>query len=379
MSAYDKSEVLTVLKKTNEYRKAVGKKPLKWDENLAAYAQMRSQELVEAYGHTRPDGSNANSGVIWTYGATGENIAAGQDNAEVVSLAWKNSPGHYANMIDDNYERIGIGLARVPDALDNPLNKNQQKYHYYWTQTFVGGNATSPYSFDHSQSPKEPDVISILGQRIVLTPKYELSFIGGNPITTNASQAYSEGELSHPIYKKSLKFSGDGFDAIVQDPKTGGFIYQTIGEIVDTSQDYYPVQYVNIGQPTTPNDITTIKATYRGVALGNINQDTHYYSDVMAKVTGKEMDIEFSNTRFNYNNDGLYIFSSNLPEGEGPNFKETMQWDNKTHQFVKNNSENGNHIQARFYGPNGEEIGGQFERVIKYLGQYQGAFGAKKQ
>ncbi|MBR0574691.1 MULTISPECIES: CAP domain-containing protein, partial [Pasteurellaceae] len=164
------------MKKTNEYRQAVGKPPLEWDEKLAAYAQMRSQELVKQYGHTRPNGTDSSSEIIITYGAVGENIAVGQDNAEDVSLGWKNSPGHYRSMISGNFSRIGIGLVRVPKASD------PQGYTYYWTQTFGGGNAESPYTFDENRKPKEPDVINILGNNIVLLEENKLDIQGGEEV-----------------------------------------------------------------------------------------------------------------------------------------------------------------------------------------------------
>ncbi|MDP8046246.1 CAP domain-containing protein [Pasteurella atlantica] len=372
LSAYDKAQVLKVLKKTNEYRQAVGKPPLEWDEKLAAYAQMRSQEIAEKYNppHKRPDGKDWSSEIIMTYGAIGENIAAGQGNAEEVSLGWKNSPGHYRNMISGNFSRIGIGLVRVPNASD------PQGYTYYWTQTFGGGNAKSPYTFDENRKPKEPDVINILGNNIVLLEENKLDIQGGEEVASNASIAYKRGQLRHPAYSKSLKFSYDGFDAIVQDPKATGFEYQTFGEIVDGNQ--FPVQYINIGKATTPDDISIVRATYKGVALGSVKQHKHYYSDVTADIADKNMHIVFSNTRFNDQGDDVAFFSPNTPQGRGLNFSENMQWDSQKHRFVKEDTQ-GNHIHAHFYGPNGEEIGGQFDRDVTDLGRYRGAFGAKKQ
>ncbi|MDP8042724.1 MULTISPECIES: transferrin-binding protein-like solute binding protein, partial [Pasteurellaceae] len=72
------------------------------------------------------------------------------------------------------------------------------------------------------------------------------------------------------------------------------------------------------------------------------------------------------------------FFSPNTPQGRGLNFSENMQWDSQKHRFVKEDTQ-GNHIHAHFYGPNGEEIGGQFDRDVTDLGRYRGAFGAKKQ
>ena len=41
--------------------------------------------------------------------AGGENIAAGQRSAVEVNEDWTNSPGHYANMINPAYTKLGVG------------------------------------------------------------------------------------------------------------------------------------------------------------------------------------------------------------------------------------------------------------------------------
>ncbi len=372
LSAYDKEQVLKVFEKVNEYRKAVGKKPLVWDEKLAAYAQMRSQELVTKYSHTRPNGEEPNSEIYFTAGAIGENIAAGQGNAEEVSLSWKNSPPHYKNIINDDFNKIGIGFVRVPNKSD------PQGYTYYWTQIFGGGNAESPYSFDNNRQPKEPDIIKLLGKNIILLDENKLKLQGGKEVVSNASKAYKEKRLDHPIYSKSLQFSDSNFSAIIQDPATVGFNYQTFGEIVDTDQA--PVQYVNIGKVTAPDNISIIKATYKGASLGSIRQEEHYYADVTATVSDKKMNISFTNTRFDYEGKGdVVVFNPDSVQGKDLNFTEkNLEWNSQNKRFEKQDTQ-GNHIFSHFYGPKGEEIGGQFSRDVEKLGRYNGAFGAKKQ
>ncbi len=368
LSEYERSQVKKVLELTNKYRAEVGKPPLKWDENLAAYAQVRSQEIIENFDHIRPDGTSSFSEIDFSRGGTvGENIAVAQGNAEEVSLGWKNSPGHYENIINGNFDRIGIGLVQTPSH-----------WGYHWTQTFAGGNAQGAYEFDNSKIAKQPDVIKILGEKITLSADNKVVLNGGENITSNASLAYSKGPLRHLIYGKSLKYSDGDFDIIVQDPSLGGFAYQTFAEVIDSAKStYYPVQYVNIGYLTPTDKITSMNAIYRGVSLGSVAQKTHFYSDVVAKVNDKNMQITFSNAKISCGNDVCGFAPS--PEQRGINFTENMYWDSSNAQFVQKNSETGDYVQAKFYGPNAEEIGGQFERNIKTLGIYQGAFGAKKE
>ena len=57
----------------------------------------------------------------------GENIAAGYQTAQAVFDGWKNSPGHNANMLGENYVAIGIGRAVVPGS----------PYGIYWSTEFA--------------------------------------------------------------------------------------------------------------------------------------------------------------------------------------------------------------------------------------------------
>jgi uncharacterized protein YkwD len=65
-----------------------------------------------------------------SYTTAGENIAAGQQTAQAVFNAWKNSSGHNANMLKASFTQIGIGHVVV----------NGSKYGTYWTTDFANGN-----------------------------------------------------------------------------------------------------------------------------------------------------------------------------------------------------------------------------------------------
>ncbi|HZJ02186.1 MAG TPA: CAP domain-containing protein [Thermoleophilia bacterium] len=65
-----------------------------------------------------------------------ENIAAGQRTAQDVFNAWKNSPGHNANMLGSAYRIVGVARREVPGS----------PYEVYWTTDFgsvVDGSAVS--------------------------------------------------------------------------------------------------------------------------------------------------------------------------------------------------------------------------------------------
>ena len=103
-----------IIKYTNTYRKEVGAKELKYDQNLSIAATIRAIEIAiyDKFDHVRPNGLSYSS-VLKDLGITvrcsGENIAYGYLDAEEVSVAWKNSSGHYKNMINTKYNKIGIG------------------------------------------------------------------------------------------------------------------------------------------------------------------------------------------------------------------------------------------------------------------------------
>ncbi len=105
-----REEMLTLI---NRERAAAGVKPLTLDDKLCQAAQVRAQELVQSYSHTRPDGRRCftamqEAGV--SYRAAGENIAAGQVSVAEVMEDWMNSDGHRANILDTGYGRVGIGF-----------------------------------------------------------------------------------------------------------------------------------------------------------------------------------------------------------------------------------------------------------------------------
>lgn len=121
-----------VLRLVNEIRAEAGVGPLTLDTTLCKAASMRALEMD--YGnqmsHTRPSGKDCFS-VLDFYGASfgtcGENIAAGQTSASSVVNGWKNSPGHYQNMINASYTKLGVGYSAMGVG----------DYGHYWCQLFT--------------------------------------------------------------------------------------------------------------------------------------------------------------------------------------------------------------------------------------------------
>ena len=117
-----------VLELVNIERSKAGLKPLVLDTKLSYVATEKSKDMAVSnyFSHTSPNyGSPFDMmkefGI--SYRTAGENIAMGFRTAETVMDGWMNSPGHKANILDEAFGRIGIGVY-FGDSV-------------YWTQMFA--------------------------------------------------------------------------------------------------------------------------------------------------------------------------------------------------------------------------------------------------
>jgi uncharacterized YkwD family protein/spore coat assembly protein SafA len=120
-----------VVQLVNAERTKAGLQPLAYDWELSRVARFKSEDMRDRnyFSHQSPTyGSPFDMmrqfGI--SYRTAGENIAAGQRSPQEVVNAWMNSPGHRANIMNANFTKIGVGLAKGGS------------YGYYWTQMFAG-------------------------------------------------------------------------------------------------------------------------------------------------------------------------------------------------------------------------------------------------
>jgi len=130
-----------VLRITNTERMSNGVDPLTMFPAMQAATDIRAQELIQLFSHTRPDGSDCFSvfdevGVEWSY--VGENIAAGYQTPAAVMEGWMNSSGHRANILEAGYKHIGVGYTYSQGS----------DYGAYWVQLFCTGWGCSYSSFE---------------------------------------------------------------------------------------------------------------------------------------------------------------------------------------------------------------------------------------
>lgn len=105
--------------------------PLALSAVLQRVAQDHARDMAShgRLSHAGSDGSThaeraTRAGYPWR--VVGENIAAGQPNAEQVVAGWLKSAGHCANLMDPDFSEMGIAFATAP----------QDGKGIYWAQMF---------------------------------------------------------------------------------------------------------------------------------------------------------------------------------------------------------------------------------------------------
>ncbi len=123
-----------VTKYVNEYRAEVSTEPLTLNRELSVLATIRAIEMAYAdtFSHTRPDGrswSSVGDDMGFERMIFAENIAYGtggyNGTPQKVATSWKNSSGHYSNMIASGHRTIGVGTYTLNGKT-------------YWVQLFCG-------------------------------------------------------------------------------------------------------------------------------------------------------------------------------------------------------------------------------------------------
>lgn len=130
VKALNKGTYNEMLSYVNGYRSEVNVSPLSIDDDLNLAATIRAIEMAysKKFSHFRPDGNMCYSIVEdlnLNVNSMGENIAYGQKTAAGVSEVWRNSDGHYGNMISTMFTRVGFGKYTLNGKT-------------YWVQIFAG-------------------------------------------------------------------------------------------------------------------------------------------------------------------------------------------------------------------------------------------------
>lgn len=119
-----------VIKLVNIERSKNGLSQLTADWQLSRVARykstdMRDKNYFSHYSPTYGDPFKMMHDFGISFYAAGENIAKGQPTPQAVMQAWMNSPGHRANILNPQFNEIGVGIAKASNGT------------IYWTQEFI--------------------------------------------------------------------------------------------------------------------------------------------------------------------------------------------------------------------------------------------------
>jgi len=124
------TEVQQVLDLVNAERAKAGLSPVTLNAELSRMATIKAEDMRDNhyFSHESPTYGSpfdmmSSFGIKYSY--AGENIAAGQKTPDEVMKGWMNSPGHKANILNEHYTQIGIGVAKGGS------------YGTYWVQSFL--------------------------------------------------------------------------------------------------------------------------------------------------------------------------------------------------------------------------------------------------
>lgn len=113
VSAEAKAEA-EVLRLVNEERDKAGCSPVAANSALTKLAGAFSDDMAERgfFDHTDPEGDTPwdRAAALGITNLGGENIARGQATAATVVVAWINSPGHRANILNCDFKTLGVGV-----------------------------------------------------------------------------------------------------------------------------------------------------------------------------------------------------------------------------------------------------------------------------
>lgn len=114
----DELSVEDVVDATNKERVKAGLIPLSTNPKLLATASSKNADMItyQYFEHTSPSGktvSDLGREARYDYVVMGENLALGNfNNAQELLNAWMNSPGHRANILNENYHEIGVSVVK---------------------------------------------------------------------------------------------------------------------------------------------------------------------------------------------------------------------------------------------------------------------------
>jgi hypothetical protein len=212
-----------VLDYVNEMRAEEGEAPLTMDTELLKTAMVRAAETSVYNSHDRPDKTDCETANSLL---EAENIAAGQESAYDVMCDWMWSPGHCANILNEDFVTIGVGCVCV-DGI------------YYWVQDFSSEEGTAAVATDYTDRTIDRTIYvaqDILKKQVKVKLK-------DTTVAAGSTGLFTVSWKNNLFLKNKVISSGAGLEGTSSDPEIctvsdGKIIAKNTGKAV--LNVYYP-------------------------------------------------------------------------------------------------------------------------------------------
>jgi len=124
----------SILAAINGVRRANGRKPLRYNNQLEAAARSQAKLMAEKDQLSHDLGVTLRQRVSAAGydGAVGENVAGGQQTLEAAIEGWLNSPAHRDTLLSEKFTEFGLAVAAVS-------GERKSRYGIYWA--FIAGGS----------------------------------------------------------------------------------------------------------------------------------------------------------------------------------------------------------------------------------------------
>jgi len=161
----------TIISLTNQARESRGLPSLRYASEYQAAADIRAQEIVSNFSHTRPNGSGPETTLDelgCEYSSVGENIAyvSSMYKPNKIVENWLASPGHASNMLSSTFDSFVVGTACS--------NGRVYAVQLFFTDASADANSVQTMTLDETEAvDEEAPAASESAEDIVPAPTEE--------------------------------------------------------------------------------------------------------------------------------------------------------------------------------------------------------------
>ncbi len=151
-----KAESKEIVSLTNNVRQSLGLEILRENEVLQSAALAKAEDMVvnQYFAHVSPENKGLRYWLSlkgYSYQVAGENLAIGYSSPAEVVAAWKLSPTHYSNLVDPDFNEIGVAM----------ISGNYEGFDTKLVAQMFGFQKTTPPSVEPTL-PVEQDQVAVV-------------------------------------------------------------------------------------------------------------------------------------------------------------------------------------------------------------------------